>query len=90
MILAILGILDIIAGISLAFPNFLVFYLGIIILVKGIFSIVGSFAAKYFLDFMGFIDLIVGLMLLFHFSIPFFWILPIIKGVYSLIVGMAQ
>jgi len=90
MIIAILGILDILAGISLVFPNFLVFYLGVIILIKGIFSIVGSFASKFFLDFMGFIDLIVGLMLLFNFSIPFFWILPIIKGAYSLIVGFSS
>jgi uncharacterized membrane protein HdeD (DUF308 family) len=89
MILVVLGILDILGGISLIFPNFLVFYLGVIILIKGIFSIVGSFAAKYFLDFMGFLDLIVGLMLLFHFSIPFFWILPLIKGAYSLITGLS-
>ena len=90
MIIAILGILDIIAGISLIFPNPLVYYIGIIILIKGIFSVVASFAAKYFLDFMGFIDIAVGIILLFHFSIPFFWILPIIKGVYSLIAGLSQ
>ena len=90
MILAVLGILDIIAGICLVYPNFLVFYVGVIILIKGMFSIIGSFAVKYFLDFMGFIDLVVGLMLLFNFSIPFFWILPIIKGVYSLIVGFTS
>lgn len=90
MILAILGILDILAGISLIYPNFLVFYLGAIILIKGILSIIGSFAVKYFLDFMGFIDIVVGAMLLFHYSIPFFWILPVIKGVYSLIAGLSQ
>lgn len=89
MIIALLGILDILAGISLVFP-FLTFYLGISMLIKGIFSIAGSFASKFFLDFMGFIDLIVGLMLLFHFSIPFFWIFPVIKGAYSLIVGLAS
>jgi len=89
MILAILGILDIAAGISLVFPNFLVFYLGIIILIKAIFSIVGSLASKFFL-FVSFIDLIVGLMLLFSFSIPFFWVFPVIKGTYSLITGMTS
>ncbi len=90
MILAVLGFLDILVGISLIFPNFLSFYLGILILIKGIFSIIGSFAVKYFFDFMGFIDLIAGIMLLFSFSIPWFWILPMIKGIYSLIVGLGS
>lgn len=90
MILALLGILDIIAGISLVYPNFLVFYLGIIILVKGIFSVVGSFAVKYFFDVMGFIDVVAGVILVFNFSIPWFWLLPMIKGIYSLIVGMSS
>ena len=90
MIIAILGVLDIIAGISLVFPNPLVYYIGIIFLIKGILSVIASFGAQFYLDFMGFIDLIVGAMLLFHFSIPFFWILPLIKGAYSLIAGLSQ
>ncbi len=90
MILAILGLFDIIVGVSLAFPNFLVFYIGIIVLIKGISSIVGSFAAKYFFDFMGFIDVIAGVILLLNFSIPWFWLLPLIKGIYSLVVGMTR
>jgi len=89
MILAILGLFDIVVGISLAFPNFLAFYIGVIILLKGISSIVGSFAVKYFFDVMGFIDVIAGVILVFNFSIPWFWLLPTIKGIYSLIVGMA-
>lgn len=90
MILAILGLFDIIVGVSLALPNFLAFYIGIIILIKGIFSIAGSFAAKYFFDFMGFIDLVAGVILLLNFSIPWFWLLPMIKGIYSLIVGIGN
>ena len=90
MLLAILGFLDILVGISLAYPNFLSFYLGILILIKGILSILGSFATKYFFDFMGFIDLIAGVMLIFSFSIPWFWLLPMIKGFYSLIVGLGN
>jgi len=89
MLLPILGVLDILAGISLVFPNFLVFYLGIIMLITGIFSIAGGLESKSFL-FIGFIDIIAGLMLLFNFSIPFFWIFPIIKGAYSLIVGLGS
>lgn len=90
MILSILGFLDILVGISLVFPNFLSFYLGILILIKGISSVIGSFAVKYFFDFMGFIDLIAGIMLILGFSIPWFWILPMIKGIYSLIVGLGS
>jgi len=90
MILVILSLIDILAGISLIFPNFLVFYLGIIVTIKGASSIIGSFAMKYFFEVMGFIDLITGLMLLLGFSIPWFWILPIIKGIYSLIVGLGN
>ncbi len=88
MLLAILGFLDILVGISLMFPNFLAFYLGVIALIKGISSVIGSFATGFYFDFMGFIDLIAGIMLIFGFSIPWFWILPMIKGTYSLIVGL--
>ena len=90
MILAILGFLDFLVGITLLFPNFLAFYLGIIILIKGISSIIGSFAVKYFFDVMGFIDIVAGVILLFNFSIPWFWILPMIKGVYSLVAGLTS
>jgi uncharacterized membrane protein HdeD (DUF308 family) len=90
MILAILGFLDILVGVSLLFPNFLAFYIGVIILLKGISSIASSFAIKYFFDIMGFIDMIAGVILVFNFSIPWFWLLPMIKGVYSLIVGVAR
>jgi uncharacterized membrane protein HdeD (DUF308 family) len=90
MILALLGFLDVLCGICLLFPNPLCFYIGLIILIKGIFSIIGSFAAKYFFDFMGFIDVIAGVILLLNFSIPWFWLLPLIKGIYSLVVGMTR
>ena len=89
MIIAVLGFLDIIVGISLLFPNFLSLYLGIIILIKGIFSIIGSLESKFFL-LLSLIDVTAGIILLFNFSIPWFWLLPMIKGVYSLIVGMAN
>jgi uncharacterized membrane protein HdeD (DUF308 family) len=90
MILALLGLLDILVGVSLLFPNFLAFYIGVIILLKGISSIVGSFAVKYFFDVMGFIDVIAGVILLLNFSIPWFWLLLMIKGIYSLIVGIGN
>ena len=87
--MALLGFLDILVGISLVFPNFLAFYLGLIVLIKGISSVVGSFAVGFFFDVMGFIDLAAGIILLLGFSVPWLWILPMIKGVYSLIDGLA-
>ncbi len=90
MLLTILGFLDILVGISLIYPNFLAFYLGVIALLKGISSVIGSFASGFYFDFMGFIDIIAGMMLIFGFSIPWFWILPMIKGIYSFIVGLGS
>jgi len=90
MLLAILGFLDILVGISLLYPNFLAFTLGIIVLLKGISSVIGSFGTGFFFDFMGFIDLIAGIMLIFGFSISWFWVLPMVKGIYSLIVGLGS
>jgi len=90
MILIILSLIDIAVGVSLMFPNFLGFYLGIIILLKGISSIIGSFVSGFYFEIMGAIDLISGLMLIFGFFVPWFWIIPMLKGIYSLIVGMGS
>lgn len=90
MLLIILSLIDIAVGVSLMFPNFLGFYLGIIVLLKGISSIIGSFASGFFFEIMGAIDLIAGLMLIFGFFIPWFWIIPMLKGIYSLIVGLGS
>ncbi|NIO44795.1 MAG: hypothetical protein GTN36_04555 [Candidatus Aenigmarchaeota archaeon] len=90
MFLAILGFLDVLVGISLIYPNFLAFTLGVLVLLKGTFSVIGSFASGSFFDFMGFIDLIAGIMLIFGFFIPWFWILPMIKGAYSIVVGLVS
>jgi len=87
MILAILGLIDIIAGFTLLFPNFLAFYLGIVVLLKSLSSIIGGLASKAFL-LLGVIDLITGLMLIFSFSLPWFWIIPVLKGLYSFVVGL--
>lgn len=39
---------------------------------------------------MGIIDIIAGVMLLTNFSIPWFWVLLMIKGVYSLLAGLGS
>lgn len=90
MFVTILSLIDILAGISLAFPNFLSFYLGIIILIKGISSVVGSFASGFFFEIMGIIDLITGILLLLNFNLPWFWLLPILKGIFCLLIGFGR
>jgi len=90
MFVTVLSLIDILAGISLAVPNFLSFYLGIIMLLKGISSIVGSFASGFFFEIMGFIDLITGILLIFNFNLPWFWILPVLKGIFCLLIGFGK
>ena len=91
MFLIILSIIDILVGISLIFPNFLTFYLGIASSLKGLSSFIGGFTMKEFVFvILGVTDIIAGLMLIFSFSIPWFWILPMLKGIYSLIVGLGS
>lgn len=92
MILAILGILDVVAGISLlfleTFPTNFLFYIGLLVLLKGFYSVAASILSKCFFDFLGWIDLIVGIALIFSFSIPYLWLAPLVKGIYSVVVGI--
>ncbi|MBU3905151.1 MAG: hypothetical protein KJ906_03320 [Nanoarchaeota archaeon] len=82
-----LSILDIISGLVLALnlQGTLVTIIGTIILLKGIYSLITSLIVKYPLDWMGWIDLITGIMILTTFSISWFWVVPILKGAYSFI-----
>jgi uncharacterized membrane protein HdeD (DUF308 family) len=89
MFLIILSLIDIAVGICLLFPNSLGFYLGIIASLKGISSTIGGIAMKESVFvILGIVDIIAGLMLVFNFGIPWFWVIPTIKGIYSLIVGL--
>lgn len=90
MLLVILSVIDILVGVSLMFPNFLGFYLGIIVLLKGLSSMLGIPTGDIGIVIMGFIDIAAGAMLLSGFIIPWFWLIPLIKGVYSIIVGLAS
>lgn len=91
MLLIILSLIDILVGISLMFPNFLGFYLGIIASLKGISSTIGGITMKEItFVILGIVDIIAGLMLIFNFGIPWFWIIPMLKGIYSLIVGVGS
>ncbi|MFQ6084320.1 MAG: hypothetical protein ACE5WD_13310 [Candidatus Aminicenantia bacterium] len=81
--------MDIIIGFTILLELF-VTILGIVVLLKGISSIIGSFAAKYFFDWMGFIDLIAGILILLSISVPWFGVFPILKGLYCVIIGFAK
>jgi len=90
MLLLALSIIDILVGISLMFPNFLGFYLGVIVLLKGLSSMLGIPTGDIGIAIMGIIDIVAGIMLLVPFSVPWFWLLPMIKGIYCLIVSFAS
>ena len=89
MLLLILSLIDVLAGISLMFPNFLGFYLGIAILLKGLSSMFGIPMGDIGIVIMGAIDIVTGLILLnILFVIPWFWLIIIIKGIYSMLSGL--
>lgn len=87
MILKILGFLDVITSIALFLgsQNTLFMTIGVIIFIKGVYSIVSSVASGYYFDIMGVIDLISGICLLSGFGIPFLWLVMLAKGAYSMI-----
>ena len=90
MLVAALGVLDIIVGLSILFKEFfagLALVLGVIVLLKGLFSVLGSLMHKFFLDILGWVDLLAGVVLLFSIDIPLIWLAIIIKGVYSIVMG---
>jgi hypothetical protein len=89
MLLWILGIIDVLAGISIALPNPIGFYLGIIELVKGVSSLLGGVSDKGF-AVLGIMDVIAGIMLLTGFSLPFFWIIFMVKGVFTTVFSIGN
>ncbi|MCK4496984.1 MAG: hypothetical protein KAU24_02245 [Candidatus Aenigmarchaeota archaeon] len=103
MFLAILGVLDIIGGILLGLSGFipyigsgLVSTFGIILIIKGIISYISGAAKGFFLDFMGILDIIAGIMLVLAtygfviFFFPYIGILLLLKGIYSVIIGLVK
>lgn len=90
MLLIALSLIDIFVGVALMFPNFLGFYIGVLILLKGLSSMLGIPTGDIGIVIMGGIDIIAGIMLLTNFSIPWFWLLPMLKGVYCLILSFAS
>jgi hypothetical protein len=103
MFLAILGILDIIGGVLLGLSGFIpymgsgfVSFFGIILIVKGIISWISGAVKGFFLDFMGVLDIIAGIMLILAtygfvlFFFPYIGILLALKGIYSFVIGVIK
>lgn len=94
MLLWLFGLLDIVAGAGLLFvksaPAGLVFWLGILVVIKGLASVGGSALGRYFFDWMGWIDIVAGIALLLHWSVPLIWLVLIAKGLWSFFAGLAR
>ncbi len=101
--LVILGILDLLAGIVIALStvlsfsgNTIVFWLAVLFLLKGFYSLITAFASGFFLDFLGFLDIIGGgFLLLAHWDISFVFVLwlgviMVLKGIYSMVIGFVD
>lgn len=88
----VLSIIDVVAGgfLLLSAPH-LANYFAFIFLIKGLFSLLSSFSMRYFFDWMGAVDVIVGIVfglmsfgLFFGFYSTIGWIV-LLKGIYSII-----
>lgn len=90
MFLFVLGIIDVLAGVSLLVPNFLGFYLGIAMALKGLSSMLGMATGDAMIVIMGILDVLTGIMLLTGFIIPWFWLIVLIKGIFSLVSGLGS
>ncbi len=88
MILLLLGLLDVIAGISLLYPGMffsILFYIAIAVLIKGFYSFGSSVLNNYWLDWMGAVDMVTGIIILTGLHVPYFWVIPVMKGLYTVL-----
>lgn len=87
MSIILLSILDILAGIFLLASDFIpgkwALYLGVILLIKGIFFL-GSAIASGSFEWMSVIDIFIGIVLIFHLEIGWLALVPIVKGIYCI------
>ena len=93
--LLLIGLVDIFGGLLLVFnPVFLhnlLFYFGVIILLKGLWSIVSSAVAHFYFDLFGWIDMVASVLLLIaYFDSPlsfagFAGIVILLKGLWSIL-----
>src|SRR3989338_11187627 len=99
MLILLLGVFDVIGGLLLAATWLKLFvgagfilYFAVFFLLKGIYSVLSNIFSGFFLDLMGFLDLLAGAALLFvHWgTAPHYFLyigIPLIlKGIYCMIV----
>ena len=93
MLLAVISLIDLIAGVLLMLPDVfpqITFYVAVLLILKSISTLMGGLLERSFFVVLGLIDLLAGFMLLFNFIVPWFWLLLMIKGSYSFIVGVVS
>ncbi len=89
-VLDLIGALGLILGASISGNPFF-FWIGIIILAKGLWSVFTSAIAGYFADWMGWTDTVSALILitavqgLFIGILSWIWIIMVLKAVYTLL-----
>lgn len=83
-----LAVIDILAGIAIGGQTYLgwnpVFWIGIAILAKAIYSLATSIGTHFYFDFLGWIDLAAAVIIFMNFSVPWFFLIMLIKGGVSL------
>jgi hypothetical protein len=101
MLLIILSLIDIVAGFALSLCELLpyngssfIWFLGAFLALKGVWSILTAAAANFYFDIIGILDLVAGVLLIItttglvaHLFV-YVGIALILKGVYSLIMGI--
>ncbi|MBU0530665.1 MAG: hypothetical protein ABIH52_03160 [Candidatus Aenigmatarchaeota archaeon] len=95
------ALIDLLVGIALATSayfdfagNNLIFYLAIVGLLKGVYSILTAMAAGFYYDVIGWIDVVAGILLMTttwgiasHIFL-YLGIIVILKGIYSFMMGL--
>ncbi len=60
-------------------------WIGIIMLIKAVYSLAASISTHFYFDWLGWIDLLTAAVIILNLAIPFYFLVPIAKGVYSII-----
>ena len=88
-LILILGLVDVLVSLTLILKIKILYFLGILAIVKGLWTLVTSITYRsFFFFFIGVLDMVCGSMLFFGFFSPFLKLLPymlLLKGVYSII-----
>lgn len=87
MIVYILAVLDIIAGVAFGTMNSWtdkwLLLIGLVILIKGFYSVTTGLMGGWYFEFMGWIDIVAGILILVHVAWAYMWLIMIVKGIYS-------